>query len=335
MRPDTAGGATTTRQRFKDLMEEIKLADEAGLDVFGIGEHHRADYAVSSPSVVLGAAAAVTKQIRLSSAVTVLSSDDPVRVFQQFATVDQISGGRAELMVGRGSFIESFPLFGYDLSKYDELFSEKLELLLKINRNEILSWNGKLTPSVENRGVYPRPLQPEIPVWLAVGGTPSSAVRAGTLGLPMMIAIIGGEPARFKGFTDLYRASAEKAGHDVTRLQLGLNFHSFITENSQDLRSQFYPGYMEMMNRIGRERGWPPVTAAHLDGLAAPEGSLFAGSPQQVIDKILAQHELFGNTRFLAHMSLGTVPHAAVMKSIELYATRVVPEIRKTLNTKL
>lgn len=205
MQPDKSGGATTTRQRFLDLMEEIKLADETELDVFGIGEHHRADYAVSSPPVVLGAAAAVTRQIRLSSAVTVLSSDDPVRVFQQFATVDQLSGGRAEVMVGRGSFIESFPLFGNDLARYDELFSEKLELLLKLNDGEIVNWEGKLRPSINNRGVYPRPLQPTLPVWLAVGGTPSSAVRAGTLGLPMMIAIIGGQPARFKGFADLYK----------------------------------------------------------------------------------------------------------------------------------
>lgn len=332
MQPDSAGGKTaSTNQRFINLMEEIKLADESGLDVFGLGEHHRADYAVSSPAVVLGAAAAVTKQIRLSSAVTVLSSDDPVRIFQQFATVDQLSGGRAEIMAGRGSFIESFPLFGNDLSQYDELFSEKLELLLKLNKNEIINWQGKLRPSIENRGVYPRPLQPEIPIWLAVGGTPSSAVRAGTLGIPMMIAIIGGQPARFKGFTDLYRTSADKAGHDVASLQLGLNFHTFITEDESELRKEFYPGYITMMNRIGRERGWPPVTFDHLDQLAQPDGSLFAGTPQQVTEKILAQHELMGNTRFLAHMSLGTVPHKAIMKSMELYASKVVPEIKKHL----
>ncbi len=331
MNPEQAGPAIGTHQRLQNLMEEIKLADEAGLDVFGIGEHHRPDYAVSSPATVLAAAAVLTKKIRLTSAVTVLSSDDPVRVFQEFATVDQLSSGRAEIMVGRGSFIESFPLFGYDLDQYDELFAEKLSLLLKLNESEKITWKGNLRSSMKDLGVYPRPFQSKLPVWLAVGGTPSSAVRAGTLGLPLALAIIGGLPERFAPFIDLYRNTAQKAGHDMKSLQIGINSHVYVSKTSHDAASEFYPSYAHMMQRIGRERGWPAMTREQFDYMRSERGSLVVGSPQQVIDKILFEHELFKNTRFLAQMSLGDMPHHQILKSIELFATRVAPEVRKAL----
>ncbi len=323
------GRPLNTHQRIQNLMEEIKLADELGLDVFGVGEHHRPDYAVSSPATILAAAAATTKNIRLTSAVTVLSSDDPVRVFQQFATVDQLSGGRAEIMVGRGSFIESFPLFGYDLQDYDTLFSEKLELLMQINEKEVVSWKGKHRPAINNLGIYPRPYQQAIPVWVAVGGTPSSAVRAGTLGLPMALAIIGGFPERFVPFIDLYRNTAKKAGHDTRQLQLGINSHVYVSDTSQQAAAEFYPSYAGMMKRIGSERGWTPMNREQFEYMRSEKGSLVVGSPQQVIDKILYEHELFRNTRFLAQMSLGDMPHSNIMRSIELFGTKVAPVIRK------
>lgn len=318
-----------TQQRYKDLLEEIKLADEMGLDVFGIGEHHRPDYAVSSPATVLAAAAVITKNIKLSSAVTVLSSDDPVRVFQQFATVDQLSGGRAEIMAGRGSFIESFPLFGYDLEDYDELFAEKLDLLLQINSNEKVDWKGKLRPAISKLGVYPRPLQEILPVWLAVGGTRSSAIRAARLKLPMALAIIGGSAEQFVPFIDLYRSSWQQAGHSLDDFRLGINSHVFVGETSQQAAESFYPGYAQMMQRIGRERGWSPMTRQQFEVMRSPKGSLLVGSPQEVVDKILYEHELFGNTRFLAQMSMGNVPHADVLRSMELFAAKVVPAVRK------
>jgi probable LLM family oxidoreductase len=330
MKPETLSGrAINGQQRIKDLMEEIQLADQLGLDVFGVGEHHRPDYAVSSPAVILGAAAMVTKNIKLSSAVTVLSSDDPVRVFQNFSTVDLLSSGRAEIMAGRGSFIESFPLFGYDLHDYDELFTEKLELLLKLNKSEKFSWKGKFRPSFENLGVYPRPYQQSLPIWLAAGGTPASAVRAATLGLPLMLAIIGGLPEQFVPFVNLYRSSSEEAGKDLTKLQLGVNNHFYVSENSQQAAGEFYPYYAEMMNRVGRDRGWPPLSQQQFDYSRSPKGALMVGSVQQVIDKILYEHELFGNTRFLAQASVGNVPHKMIMDSIELFGTKVVPVIRK------
>ena len=325
-----SGKALHTHQRIKDLMEEIQLADQVGLDVFGIGEHHRADYAISSPAVVLGAAAVSTKNIRLSSAVTVLSSDDPVRVFQDFATVDQLSGGRAEIMVGRGSFIESFPLFGYDLNDYDALFSEKLDLLLRLNEKEILSWKGKHRPSIDQLGVYPRPYQQKLPIWQAVGGTPESAVRAGTLGLPMALAIIGGEPHRFVPFVQLYRETAEKAGQGI--LPLGINSHVYVADHSRQAGDEFFPAYATMMNRIGRERGWSPISRAQFDHMRSAKGSLLVGSPQEVVDKILYEHELFQNTRFLAQMSVGNMPHQKIMRAIELFGTQVAPAVRKALN---
>lgn len=330
--PDPISGQQlSNEQRMKNLLEEIQLAEQVGLDVFAIGEHHRPDYLVSAPAVVLAAAAAKTTKIRLSSAVTVLSSDDPVRVFQQFASVDLISGGRAEIMAGRGSFIESFPLFGYDLDDYDILFEEKLNLLLQIRDTEKISWSGKTRAPLKNQGVYPRPVQDPLPVWIAVGGTPSSVIRAAKLGLPLAVAIIGGMPARFTSLTDLYRQSWADAGHDPANLQLGINGHVFLAEDSQKAADIFFPPYAAMMSQIGRERGWPPVTRAQYEAMRAPKASLMVGSPAEVVEKILYQHELFGHTRFLAQMTVGTVPHAEQLKSIELFGTRVAPEVRKHL----
>ena len=323
------GEAVTPQQRMRNLLEEAELADQVGLDVFAVGEHHRPDYAVSAPAVVLAAAAERTKKIRLSSAVTVLSSDDPVRVFQAFATVDLLSAGRAEVMAGRGSFIESFPLFGYNLNDYDSLFSEKLDMLVRLNESETLSWKGTHTQTVQNRGVYPRPFQEKLPIWVAVGGTPESVVRAAEYGLPMALAIIGGLPARFAPLTRLYRDVYHKAGHDTAKLQLGINSHAFIADTSQQAADEFYPPYAAVMTQIGRERGWPPTSRAQFDQSLNPQGALLVGSPQQVIDKILYEHELFGHTRFLAQMSLGAMPHAKVLGAIELLGTKVAPAIRK------
>jgi probable LLM family oxidoreductase len=321
------GNAKNAHKRIQELMEEAKLADEVGLEVFAVGEHHRPDYAVSAPAVVLAAAAAVTKNIKLSSAVTVLSSDDPVRVFQSFATLDLLSSGRAEIMVGRGSFIESFPLFGYDLNQYDELFAEKLELLLKINQNEIVLWKGKHRPSLINLGVYPRPIQQSLPIWQAVGGTPQSSVRAGTLGIPLALAIIGGYPDKFIPFINLYKDTARNAGHE--NLPLGINSHAYVADTSQQAGDEFYPAYSVMMNRIGRERGWAPLRRMDFDAMRTPTGSLVVGSVEEVIDKILYEHSLFNNTRFLAQMSVGLMPHDKVLRSIELFGTKVAPAVRK------
>ncbi len=330
MQPDKLSGkAINAHQRIQNLMDEIKIADEVGLDVFAVGEHHRPDYAISAPAVILGAAAAITNRIKLSSAVTVLGSDDPVRVFQSFATVDLLSSGRAEIMVGRGSFIESFPLFGYDLNQYDDLFAEKLDLLLKINKNETVSWKGKHRSSLINLGVYPRPLQSELPIWQAVGGTPQSAIRAGTLGLPMALAIIGGYPDKFVPFINLYRDSAKKAGHE--NLPLGINSHVYVAETSQQAADEFYPAYSVMMNRIGRERGWAPLRRMDFDAMRSPTGSLVVGSVEEVIAKILYEHELFNNTRFLAQMSVGIMPHDKILRSLELFGTKVAPAVRKAL----
>ncbi len=322
------GDGMSPAQRLRNLMEEIELADQLGLEVFAVGEHHRPDFVVSSPAVVLAAAAERTKQIRLSSAVTVLSSDDPVRVFQDFATVDLLSGGRAEIMAGRGSFIESFPLFGYDLEDYDELFAEKLELLIELQGTERVRWSGKYRPAINNLGVYPRPFQERIPIWVAVGGNPQSAIRAGRLGLPMAIAIIGGMPERFRYFADLHREAAREAGHDPVPA-LSINSHGFIAETSQQALDESFPSVSKVMNRIGRERGWSPMTRAQYDATSTLRGANFVGSPQQVVEKILFQHEIFGHERFLVQFSVGTMPHEMIMRSIELYGTEVAPVVRK------
>ena len=325
------GQRAGTAQRLRDLLEEIVLADQVGLDVYGVGEHHRPDFAVATPAVVLGAAAARTQRIRLSSAVTVLSSDDPVRVFQEFSTLDLLSNGRAEIMAGRGSFIESFPLFGYDLSDYDELFAEKLGLLLALRAKERVTWQGRHRAPLEDQPVYPRPMQDPLPVWIAIGGTPESAVRAGTLGLPLAIAIIGGDPARFTPFVQLYRDAWARAGHDPARARVSINSHGFLADSEQEAADSFWPRYADVMTRLGKERGWPPTSRAHFDRERAPHGALLLGSPQQVIDKILYEHELFGLDRLLIQLSVGTMPHAQMLRAIELYGTVVAPAVRKAL----
>lgn len=328
MTPASVNTGQISHQRILELMEEIELADQLGLDVYAVGEHHRPDFAASAPTVILGAAAAKTNKIRLSSAVTVLSSEDPVRVFQQFATVDLLSSGRAEIMAGRGSFIESFPLFGYDLKDYDSLFEEKLELLLQINASEKVNWKGGHRPAINNLGVYPRPLQDKLPIWIASGGTPESAVRAAELGLPLALAIIGGQPSQFAPFINLYRKSYLKAGHAESSLQVGINSHVFIHDSAQQAADEFYGPYAEVMGRIGKERGWGPMTRGQYEQMRSLHGSLLVGSPQQVIDKIGYQYELFKNTRFLAQMSVGPVQHSKLMHSIELFGTQVAPAVR-------
>jgi probable LLM family oxidoreductase len=329
--PDPATGVTIgPGQRFRDLIEEIELADQVGLDVFGIGEHHRSDFIASAPPIILAAAAARTKTIKLTSAVTVLSSDDPVRVYQQFATLDLLSGGRAEIMAGRGSFIESFPLFGYDLDDYDSLFAEKLELLLQIRAQERVTWSGEHRTPLQGQGIYPR-TRPDLPIWVAVGGNPPSAVRAGVLGLPMALAIIGGMPERFRPFVDLYREAGREAGHDADALPVGINTHGYVAETSQRAADEFFPSYAAQMSRLGRERGWPPTTRQQFDAGRTPRGHLMIGSPQEVVDKILLQHEALGHRRYLMQMSVGTMPHAQTMRSIELFGTIVAPAVRQAL----
>lgn len=332
MSPDPKTGARIDPQtRFRTLMEEVELADQVGLDVFGIGEHHRSDFAVSAPAVALAAAAMRTKSIRLTSAVTVLSSDDPVRVFEEFSTVDNLSAGRAEIMAGRGSFIESFPLFGYDLNDYDALFAEKLGLLLKIRESAKVTWSGKHRPSLNAIGVYPRPVQNPLPVWIAVGGTPESVVRAGTLGLPLALAIIGGEPERFAPLVELYREAARRAGHDTARLKVGINSHGYIADTSERAADEAFPPFAEAMSRIGRERGWPPTSRDQFDAGRTLRGANFVGSPEAVVDKILFQHEIFRHDRFLVQFSVGALPHRDLMHAIELFGTRVAPAVRKAL----
>lgn len=328
--PET-GQLISPGERLRRLLEEIELADQVGLDVFGVGEHHRPDYTVSAPAIVLAAAAERTKQIRLTSAVTVLSSDDPVRVFQQFATLDLISQGRAEIMVGRGSFIESFPLFGYDLNDYNDLFEEKLQLLLKLRESERITWKGKHRPPVDDRGVYPRPERP-LPVWVAVGGTPESAIRAGKFGLPMALGIIGGMPERFAPFVQFHREAAREAGHKTPRLSI--NSHGFIAETSQEAADTAFPAFKMMMDRIGRERGWAPMTREQFEFSRSLRGADFVGSPQDVIEKILFQHEIFGHDRFLLQLTVGTLPHKKVLRAIELLGTEVAPVVKRELTQK-
>ena len=318
----------TSRERMRQLLEEAELADQLGLDVFAVGEHHRPDFLVSSPAVALAAIAARTQRIRLSSAVTVLSSDDPVRVFQEFAEIDLISGGRAEIMAGRGSFIESFPLFGYDLDDYDELFAEKLQLLLQIRESERVTWSGKHRAALNDAIVWPRPVQDPLPVWVAVGGTPQSVIRAGALGLPLTVAIIGGQPERFVPLVDLYREAFAAAGHDPAAATVAINTHAFVGETAPQADAAFAAPYLAMMNRIGRERGWPPAGRPEYDALRSPRGALAVGSPEEVAEKILFEHELFGHQRYIAQMSVGAVAHKDVMRSIELFGTEVAPVVR-------
>jgi len=323
-----AGNAVNAHQRVQELLEEVKLADEVGLDVFAFGEHHRSDFVISAPEVFMAAAAAITKNIKLSSSVTVLSSADPVRTFQNFATVDLISGGRAEIIAGRGSFIESFPLFGFNLSDYDALFSEKLDLLMQISAEEIVTWKGTHRAAIVGRGVYPRPLQESLPIWIGVGGTPASAERAGRLNLPMAVAILGSAPEQFVPFIQLYRKAAADAGHDVSKLQLAISSQFYVAEDSEQAADEFYPSYEALMNRVGRDRGWSPMTRQQFAYLRS-DGPLVVGSPQQAIDKIMHQHELFQNTRFLAQLVTGVIPHKQVLKNIELFGTQVAPVVRK------
>lgn len=326
--PDAETGKTLhPAQRLKNLMEEVELADQAGLDVVGIGEHHRSEYISSAPAVILAAAAECTENIRLSSAVTVLGSEDPVRVFQQYSTLDLLSHGRAEIMVGRGSFTESFPLFGKELHDYDELFAENLELLMSLRDSEVVNWSGKHRPPIPNRGVYPRPLQNELPIWIAVGGTPQSAYRAGALGIPMALAIIGGEPARFKPLADLHQRGATENGN--RRQSLSINSHGFIADSSKDALDTAFPAFKVTMDKIGKERGWSPMTREQFDASTTLRGANVVGSPQQVIDKILHQYEIFGHDRFMLQMSVGSISHKKLLRSIELFATEVAPVIRK------
>ncbi len=317
--------------RLRELIEEIKLMDEVGVDFFGIGEHHRPDYAVSVPETVLAAAATVTKRIKLGSAVTVLSSSDPVRVYQSFATIDQISSGRAEIMAGRGSFIESFPLFGYDLKDYNGLFEEKLELLLKINRENPITWKGKFRPALENQQVLPRAFNDTLPVWIAVGGTPESVVRAARLGLPVIFAIIGGNPAQFQPLFQYYKKLYEEYGHDMSRFEVGVHMHSFFGEDSKQTADAYYPVYAAQMNRVGSSRGWPPFSRQQYDFGRGPQGAYIIGDVNESVEKILQMHEMFGLTRFSAHMDVGGPSHASLMKSIEIFGTKIAPKVREAL----
>ena len=318
------------RQRLHDLIEEIELADQVGLDVYGLGEHHRPDFAVSDPVPVLAAAAARTNDIRLSSAVTVLSSDDPVRVFQSFAELDLLSDGRAEIIAGRGSFTESFPLFGLDLEDYDELFVEKLQLLLALRESERVTWEGRFRPALHDQPVFPRPIQDPLPVWIGVGGNPQSVIRAGVLGLPITVAIIGGTPDRFVPLVDLHRRAAEQTG--IEPPAVAINTHGFVADTEQAAVDAFFPSYQQAMSQIGRERGWPPMTRHQFDAMRGPGGSMVLGTPEQVTEKILRIHELFSNQRYLIHLSVGTVDHAAVLRAIELFGTEVAPAVRAELS---
>ncbi len=324
----TVGPAVTHAERLRQVVEEIELADRVGLDVYGVGEHHRPDFAASTPTVVLAAAAGRTERIRLSSAVTILSSDDPVRVFQQFATLDAVSGGRAELLAGRGSFIESFPLFGYSLDDYDELFAEKLDLLLAIRDNERVTWTGKFRAPLVDQGIYPRPEQDPLPVWVGVGGNPRSIVRAGVRGLPVALAIIGGSPIRFSGLADLHRKSVAEAGFDPAEVPLAVHAHGYVADTSEQAAEEFYPAYAKAMTGLGAERGWGPMTRLQYDSMRGPQGSLVLGDPTEVAETILRWRDILGIERFMLHISVGSLPHSQVLRSIELLGTEVAPLVR-------
>lgn len=321
-----ANGTVNSADALAQLLDRIEQADKSGLHIFGIGEHHRAEFLDSAPAVILAAAAARTKQIRLTSAVTVLSAADPVRVFQNAATLDLISRGRAEMVVGRGSFTESFPLFGFNLQDYNELFTEKLDLLLNIRDNEYVTWNGKFRPALKNQPIYPRPLQDPLPIWIGVGGTPESFVRAGVLGLPLMVAVIGGETHRFRPLVDLYREAGARAGHAPEKLQVGLHSLGYVGNTSEEAVADFYPGYAETFTRIGRERGWPPVTRSHFDAQNGPLGALLVGSPEEIAEKIKRHSEALGGiTRLTFQMDNAGLSHEKLMQSIELIGSKVIP----------
>lgn len=326
----SSGNIIHEADAIKQLLDRIAFADECGLDVFGIGEHHRKEFLDSAPTILLAAAAARTKRIRLTSAVTVLSAADPVRVFQNFATLDLVSGGRAEMVVGRGSFTEAFPLFGYNIHDYDELFSEKLDLLLQIRDQETVSWSGKYRAPLHQQAVYPRPLQDPFPVWLGVGGTPESFVRAGTLGMPLMVAVIGGETHRFKPLVDLYREAGARAGHSPKKLQVGLHSLGFIGATTQQATDDFYPGYAETFTRIGKERGWPPVTRPHFEKQAGYTGALLVGNPEEVAEKIIRHSKALGGiSRVTFQMDSAVLPHEKLMNAIELMGKKLVPLLRE------
>jgi probable LLM family oxidoreductase len=327
------GEIQPAQQRLQEIIEEIKLMDEIGLDFFGIGEHHRPDYAVSTPEIILAAASTVTKNIKLGSAVSVLSSSDPVKLYQSFATIDLISNGRAELVAGRGSFIESFPLFGYNLQDYDELYEEKLELLLKINQEKKINWKGKFRAILANQEVLPRAVNNNLKIWVAVGGTPESVERAGRLGLPVIFAIIGGSPTSFKPLFDYYKEVYKSHGHDMAKFEVGVHMHSFFGENSSEIADYYYPLYSAQMNRIGKSRGWPTYQKNQFDTGRGPNGALIIGDTNEAIDKILAMEAMFGLTRFSAHMDVGAPSHSAMMKSIEIFGTKIAPKIRAALKS--
>jgi len=329
---DDASRAESPADRVRNLIEQIEYADQVGLDVFGIGEHHRKDFLDSAPAVILGAAAARTSRIRLTSAVTVLSSADPVRVFQNFATIDLISNGRAEMVVGRGSFVDSFPLFGYKLEEYDSLFAEKLDLLLKIRDSEHVTWSGKHRPALTGQGVYPRPVQNPLPIWLGVGGTPQSFARAGALGLPLMVAIIGGRTHRFRPLVDLYRETGERYGHSPEQLKVGVHSLGYVAPTTQQAADEFFPGYQRAFTDVGKERGWAPVTRADFDAQRGPLGALLIGDPDEVTEKILRHSEALGGiSRITFQMNAGSLPQAKMMQAIELLGTRVAPVLHKEL----
>ena len=322
--------AVTPSQRLRDLLEEIELADQVGLDSFGIGEHHRKDFLDSAPVVILAAAAARTQRIRLTSAVTVLSSADPVRVFQEFSTLDLISGGRAEIVAGRGSFVDSFPLFGLRLEDYDSLFAEKLDLLLAIRENEQVHWSGKHRAALTGQGVYPRPMQNPLPIWVGVGGTPKSFVRAGTLGLPLMVAIIGGETRRFRPLIDLYHEAGERAGHAADQLKVGVHSLGYVAGTTREAADDFFPGYARAMTDIGKERGWSGMTRVSFDAQRGPYGALLVGEGEEVAEKVIRHSEALGGiSRMTFQMNAASLPHAKLMRAIELLGTRVAPIVRK------
>jgi probable LLM family oxidoreductase len=327
--PDPDTGETIGHgPRLRRVLEEVEAAERAGLDVYGVGEHHRSDFAASAPAVVLAAAAGRTRRIRLTPAVSVLSSDDPVRVFQQFATLDLVSDGRAELLVGRGSFIESFPLFGYSLSDYEDLFEEKLDLLLALRASERVTWSGRFRAALEDQAVYPRPEQDPLPIWVGVGGSPGSVVRAGTRGLPVALAIIGGSPDRFSVLGELHRRTLREAGHDPAAAPLAVHAHGYVAETDEQAAAEYFESYAVAMSRLGRERGWGPMTRGHYDLMRRPEGSLVVGSPEAVARKILRWRDVLGIERFMLHISVGTMPHERVLRSIELLGTEVAARVR-------